>query len=182
MAVVKELPGPAYAFHFRELTLEPRLGACGGSSRNARVHAAVTEVDLQLRLVRSLDTRVVTFDFGAAVGAAVFHQVFTTNGRGPNRTSLAGEGALGVGVTRSLGASFELSLLGEGGALRHARRGRERPWLTARHVRASWQRRAREVSIVIDGSDRNQLTTYLAQDPASVDDSFNVDDISLTLE
>lgn len=105
----------AYPLHFHVATLEPRVGYCEGDFANERLRATVREANLAVRLVRSFDTNVVTFDAGLALGGAFFAQSFETRGAAPSRQSPAGFGTLGLGLTRSLGAGFEASILGEAG-------------------------------------------------------------------
>jgi hypothetical protein len=87
-----------YAVETRHLSITPRVGYCRSGLQNDTLRADTDAFDAELALAHAFDLRGVSFEFGVAVGGALFHQVFATAGSSPPRTS----GALQISATAAL--------------------------------------------------------------------------------
>ena len=78
-----------YAADLRAVTLKARVGACWGRFTIDSITGNSREIDVELRVHRPLDVRVVTLDFGVGIAVAFLHQDL------PGRPEFGGELAFG---------------------------------------------------------------------------------------
>jgi hypothetical protein len=91
-----------YALVLRNLTISPRLGACGSSFDNRHLHANANELDLALHLSHGWDLGPLHAALAVLGGGAYLWEHFETRGRAPDRDALALEIGAGIGLEIAL--------------------------------------------------------------------------------
>jgi len=97
-----------YAVEMRHLSVTPRLAWCRSSLQNDTLSASVDAFDAELALAHAFDLPWVSFEFGVAVGAALFYQTFLTQGVSPPRTTGAFQISATFALTTDLPRGFYL--------------------------------------------------------------------------
>jgi hypothetical protein len=102
-------PFASYGRDQSRLRLAARLAACRGGYDDADLSAHTDELSLSARVAIATDTRLVTLDAGAALGASYLRQSFQPSGEAATRNSAAAFVELGGTLIRYLPEGFYLS-------------------------------------------------------------------------
>jgi hypothetical protein len=97
-----------YAVHLEALSLGGRIAGCHAGFTNDVLGASSNQLGGELRVSHAWDPPVVSIELGAAAGAWVLAQSFTTRGVAPSRATMAGSLALAAGLRGELGLGFSL--------------------------------------------------------------------------
>lgn len=92
-----------------DVTLSPRVAACGGTFKNATLDAVTAAVALDLRVAKVWDLRHVSVDLGVTGGFELLHENFESGGTAPARTSAAAHVDAGAGLMIPLGDRLYLN-------------------------------------------------------------------------
>jgi hypothetical protein len=87
-----------WALELRHLSITPRAAYCRSSQANDTLTANTDVFDAEVQLAHAFDVRYFSFEFGVAVGGALFHEGFVTAGAAPPRTT----GALQISATAAV--------------------------------------------------------------------------------
>jgi Caspase domain len=103
-------PSAAYVADLPRLRLAARLDVCRGNFSDQMQYAEADELSISGRASLAWDTRLVTFDAGAALGFSYLTESFRTPGVEPDREGSAGHLAIGGSVIRYLPAGFYIAV------------------------------------------------------------------------